>query len=685
MINFIYENEAIIRLSVFLGGFSLLGFWEWLTPKRQLTQEKFKRWFNNILLVVTSTIIVRLIVPTAAISIAYLTEQNHWGIANALDLPFIVKVVFTFILLDLAIYIQHTIFHVLPVLWRFHRVHHSDLDCDVSTGLRFHPIEILLSILIKFIVITAIGAPVLAVIVFEVVLNLMSMFTHSNIRLNEKFERILRWFIVTPDMHRLHHSSRENETNSNFSFNISLWDRIFGTYIAKPHTSHQDIIIGLNRYREPEWQTLRGLITLPFNDKVHGYAINHRDTINTDEFAKVNKLVKERTSSLKTAKDIADQKNELLHETISRLAESESYQTILIENMLDGFISINDEGKIISFNPAAEKMFDYKKSEVIGSNIKILMSDSEATHHDYHLSQYKEKDEKHVIGISRDIEGKRKNGSLFPMDISISEVNIKGKNIYTAVVRDISDRKDAEAKILREKENAEKANQAKTDFLHSMSHELRSPLNAIIGFSELLSIQTDVDPEIHEQVTFIQQAGTELLDKVEGVLNLSNIQDGKTDLNLEVFSYHHLINECNDIVTPMLKKYGVELIIDISNASDQISTDRNSLEQILINLLSNAIKFNNEKGIVTVTSKDYSEKGLIITVKDNGPGIEQSLLSEIFEPFNRAGKDGANIPGTGIGLSIAKQLTDLLGGTLNAKSILGEGSEFEINLPNARN
>ena len=684
MINFIYENEAIIRLSVFLGGFSFLAVWEWLTPKRQLTQVKLKRWFNNLSLVISSTIIARLIVPTAAISIAYLTEQNQWGIANALDLPFITKVILTFILLDLAIYIQHTIFHVLPVLWRFHRVHHSDLDCDVTTGLRFHPIEILISILIKFIAITAIGAPVLAVIAFEVVLNLMSMFTHSNIRLNEKFERILRCFIVTPDMHRLHHSSRENETNSNFSFNISLWDRIFGTYISKPQGSHKEILIGLTRYREPEWQTFRGLISLPFNDVVHGYAINQRDTINADEFSKISKLVKEQTNSLKITKDITEQKNQLLHETISRLSESESYQFMLIENMLDGFISIDEKGVITSFNPAAEKIFNYKKDEVIGNNIKILMSDSEAIQHDHHLSQYKEKDEKHVIGISRDIEGKRKDDSCFPMDISISEINIKGKNIYTAVVRDISDRKNAEDKILREKENAEKANQAKTEFLASMSHELRTPLNAIIGFSELLSLQTDIDPSLHEQISFIQKAGSELLTKVESVLSLSKIQEGDIHLNLETFPYHNLINDCKDIVTPMLMRYGSQLNIELSSKSDQITTDRNALEQVLINLLSNAIKYNSDNGIVTVTSKDYSEKGLVITVKDNGPGIDESLLSKIFEPFNRVGKEGSNIPGTGIGLSISRQLTELLGGTLKAESKLGEGSVFELYLPTAR-
>ena len=184
LVDFIYQNEPAIRLSVFLGGFSLLALWEWATPRRELTQVKFKRWFNNIALVVSSTIIVRIVVPTAAIGMAYLAEQNHWGFINHVELPFWLKVLVTFILLDLIIYFQHAIFHVLPIMWRIHRVHHSDLDCDVTTGLRFHPVEILVSILIKFAAIVALGAPVLTVILFEMVLNLMSMFTHSNIRLN---------------------------------------------------------------------------------------------------------------------------------------------------------------------------------------------------------------------------------------------------------------------------------------------------------------------------------------------------------------------------------------------------------------------------------------------------------------------------------------------------------------------
>lgn len=218
MIEYIYHNEASIRLGVFLGAIALLALWEWRWPKRALTQSKLKRWLNNIGLVVTSTLLVRIIVPITLVGTAYFTEQYHLGYANHIEMPLWMEAVMVFILMDLIIYFQHTMFHVLPVMWRFHRVHHSDLDFDVSTGLRFHPIEILLSMVLKMVLIITWGVPVIIVILFEVVLNFMSMFTHSNIQLNERFERLLRWFIVTPDMHRVHHSIQENETNSNFGF-----------------------------------------------------------------------------------------------------------------------------------------------------------------------------------------------------------------------------------------------------------------------------------------------------------------------------------------------------------------------------------------------------------------------------------------------------------------------------------
>lgn len=684
VIDFIYQYEASIRLGVFLSGFSLLALWEWATPNRELTQPKINRWFNNLALVTFSTVIVRVVVPTAAIGLAYLVEKNQWGIANAITLTFWLKVLFTFILLDLSLYFQHAIFHVMPILWRFHRVHHSDLDCDVTTGLRFHPVEILISILIKFAVIFALGAPVLAVILFEVTLNLMAMFTHSNIRLNNKFEPVLRWFIVTPDMHRIHHSIVENETNSNFSFNISLWDRIFGTYLSQAKDGQQGIIIGLEQFRTPNWQGFKGLITMPFMSEVKGYAINARDTVNTDEFSRINELVTAQTKALKAAKETAEKKNIVLKDIISRLTESENYQSMIIENMIDGFISINTKGIIDTFNPAAEIIFGYKADEVIGENVAMLMQKSEATQHDSHLAHYKEKNEHHVIGISRDVKGQRKDGSLFPIDIALSEVHIKGKQVFTAIIRDISERKEAEEKILAEKQKAEKANHAKTEFLSSMSHELRTPLNAIIGFSDLLSIQENIDPLLKEQVSFIQNAGYDLLDKITNVLSLSRLEEGKVKVIQENFTLSELLDECIALVKPLSDKNGAQLSLLFNSTSETIRADRNQLIQILLNLLSNAVKYTQEDGKVTLEAIDYGDKGLKIMVSDNGPGIDKSLSNKIFEPFNRLGLEGGTIPGTGIGLIISKQLAELMGCKLGMESELGKGSKFWIDLPQAR-
>lgn len=220
-----FQYESYIRFGSFVGIFALLTIWEIASPKRELLQLRRFRWFSNIGLIVISTVLVRFILPTAAVGIALYVEQENMGFLNHFELPSIIQFIFAFILMDLAIYFQHVMFHALPMFWRFHRVHHSDLDCDITTGLRFHPFEIIISILFKFLVIASIGAPVLAVVIFEIILNAASMFTHSNIRIPSAIEPIVRWFIVTPDMHRIHHSIKENETNSNFGFLISAWDR----------------------------------------------------------------------------------------------------------------------------------------------------------------------------------------------------------------------------------------------------------------------------------------------------------------------------------------------------------------------------------------------------------------------------------------------------------------------------
>ncbi len=269
-----FEYESSIRLGSFFGIFALLAIWEIAYPKRKLLKLKRFRWFSNIGLIVISSILVRFILPTAAVGIALHVEQEQVGLLNHYNLPFILQFLFAFILMDLAMYFQHVIFHALPIFWRFHRVHHSDLDCDITTGVRFHPFEMIISILFKFLIIVTIGAPVLAVVIFEIILNAAAMFTHSNIKISRAIDPIIRWFIVTPDMHRIHHSIKENESNSNFGFFISVWDRLFGTYIQDPEEGHLNMQIGLQEFREPKWQNLRWLIYLPFVSKIKGYAIN---------------------------------------------------------------------------------------------------------------------------------------------------------------------------------------------------------------------------------------------------------------------------------------------------------------------------------------------------------------------------------------------------------------------------
>ncbi len=278
MREFFFQYEAVIRVGTFFGIFALLALWEIHSPRRKLLNLRRFRWISNFGLIVISSILVRFIFPTAAVGLAILTEKNQWGLLYYLDLPEYLHFVLAFILLDLSLYFQHVMFHALPVFWRFHRVHHTDLDCDVTTGLRFHPFEMLISMLIKFFTIVSIGAPVMVVVVFEIILNAASMFTHSNIRIPKTMEGVIRWLIVTPDMHRTHHSMEETESNSNFGFFISAWDRLFGTYLAEPREGHEVMQIGVKNFRKPHWQNLRWLLYLPFVSGNDSYAINRRKT-----------------------------------------------------------------------------------------------------------------------------------------------------------------------------------------------------------------------------------------------------------------------------------------------------------------------------------------------------------------------------------------------------------------------
>ena len=274
---FIASNEVPIRLGFFVGIFVIVAFWELLAPKRALTVSKAVRWLNNIGIVVLNTIILRLLFPAAAVGVAAFVSAQGWGILNYYQVPALVAVVLSVVAMDFIIYLQHIMVHAVPALWRLHRVHHADLDYDVTTGARFHPVEIILSMLIKFATILVLGPPVVAVIIFEVLLNATSMFNHGNVSLPKNIDRILRWIVVTPDMHRVHHSVEDDETNSNFGFNLPWWDRLFGTYRDQPRAGHQGMTIGIHHYRDPKQvERLPGMLMLPFIGKITDYAINRR-------------------------------------------------------------------------------------------------------------------------------------------------------------------------------------------------------------------------------------------------------------------------------------------------------------------------------------------------------------------------------------------------------------------------
>lgn len=267
MDRFLLENEAMLRLGVFGGVLLIMAVAERLAPRRLLGQSLPGRWFRNLSVVVLNTISLRLgffFLPTLAVGFACLMVENGIGLFNLIDLPMWAEVLAAILLLDLAIWAQHVAFHRVPLFWRLHRVHHADMDIDVTTGLRFHPVEIILSMLFKFAVIALLGPAAVAVLVFEVVLNGAAMFNHANLRLPLWLDRIVRTLIVTPDFHRVHHSTVMGETNANYGFNLTLWDRMFGTCVPQPAAGHDGMDIGLAEYRSDDRQGLVWMLTLPF-------------------------------------------------------------------------------------------------------------------------------------------------------------------------------------------------------------------------------------------------------------------------------------------------------------------------------------------------------------------------------------------------------------------------------------
>ena len=273
---FLVEHEMAVRLTAFALVLAAMATWEVLAPRRKQSFARAARWPNNLGLLAVDVILLRLLAPGAAIAVAMSADAGGWGLLNVLALPGWMAILLGVVLLDVAMYFQHVMFHAVPALWRVHRVHHADLDFDVTTGTRFHPVEILISTAIKCAVVAASGAPAVAVLVFEVLLNAAAMFNHANASVPERIERWLRWVVVTPDVHRVHHSVQYDESSSNFGFNLPWWDRLFGTYRAQPKMGHAAMTIGVDAFRSADDLRLDRLLIQPLRDTPGQYPITRR-------------------------------------------------------------------------------------------------------------------------------------------------------------------------------------------------------------------------------------------------------------------------------------------------------------------------------------------------------------------------------------------------------------------------
>jgi sterol desaturase/sphingolipid hydroxylase (fatty acid hydroxylase superfamily) len=262
--------EIVLRVAAAAGIFAALAAWEVFRPKRSLGVGRLRRWPSNIAILFVDAAAVRVLIPTAAVGVAVIAAENGWGLLAWTGWPRWLQGVAGFLILDFVIYLQHVAFHRVPLLWRLHRMHHADLDIDVTTGVRFHPIEILLSMAIKITIVLAFGIPALAVVAFEIVLNATSMFNHSNVAMPRALDRLVRLVVVTPDMHRVHHSVVRRETDSNFGFNLPWWDWLFGTYRAQPQAGHDGMTVGLPIFRDPAELRLDRLLTQPFRNDPAG-------------------------------------------------------------------------------------------------------------------------------------------------------------------------------------------------------------------------------------------------------------------------------------------------------------------------------------------------------------------------------------------------------------------------------
>lgn len=353
----------------------------------------------------------------------------------------------------------------------------------------------------------------------------------------------------------------------------------------------------------------------------------------------------------------------------------------IVDNAVDGIITINTKGVIETYNHAAETIFGYTTKEIIGQNVNKLMPTPYALEHDAYIANYLDTKKAKIIGVDREVVGQRKNGKTFPMDLSIAEVKLDDKLIFTGIVRDITQRKLVENQLLEAKEDAERASHAKSDFLSRMSHELRTPLNAILGFAQILEMD-ELSPSQNESVHHIIKAGRHLTALINEVLDIARIESGRQELSLEPLKISGLLSDVSILMSPLATERNIHFQMPNPGKCDiHIIADLQRLKQVLLNLMSNALKYNHDAGKVELFCEEHQDGILRINVRDTGPGIAPDNLKRVFEPFERLDADAKGVEGSGVGLALSKALVEAMGGVLGLDSQLGKGSTFWIELP----
>ncbi|MBT7487629.1 MAG: PAS domain S-box protein [Rhodospirillales bacterium] len=473
-------------------------------------------------------------------------------------------------------------------------------------------------------------------------------------------------------------------------------EELFPTEYATRVRATDSEVLTTGKMIEQEMQTplqdgtARTTILQKFPVRDAGGEISGIGTINTDisERQKARDALQNAHDKLETR--VQERTENLNQQIVEReqievaLREQQDRLQGILDTVVDGIITITERGHIDSFNKAAESIFGYEADEVIGKNIKILMPNPHQENHDQYLKNYKKSGERKIIGISREVVGLKKDGSTFPMFLAVSELKQEGQNLFTGLVRDITDRKQAEDDLKFAKQIAEEANRAKSEFLSSMSHELRTPLNAVLGFSQLL--KTNPNETLSEgqvsAVEHIEKGGHHLLTLINDVLDLAKIESGTVELSIESLEVATLVEECFSLLETNADETGIQLnnrCMPLGNKA--IRGDSTRLKQVLLNLLSNGIKYNRDGGEVTLTCSEAGAEMLRINVTDTGMGIPQEQHQELFQPFSRLGQEMTEIEGTGIGLVVTKRLVNEMGGNIGFVSDVGEGSTFWIEIP----